>query len=356
MPYTSSIMKKRVGALLRGFTLIELLIVIAIVGILLAIIIGTVAISTKRARDAQRLQDLRSLATVLEFFYTETGYYPVAEGPVTGCGIEGPHWIPDGTNYEWSAPYAPKLPRDPSENCGDLNPYSYAYQSDGSTYDLTARLEGGLPDSGVYFNGSSFSSFTSPITVSISSPLSSPTNQSAIPITVTFSREVVNFTQSSLAIVRGIVRNFSQTLATVYRVVITPTDNDAVVVSLSNGAVHDNKGVGNLSAEYTITYDSVAPHVSLSPDPLPETVDKFFTVNVNFTKAVANFSVGDVVVQNGTASHLVSIGPGTNINFRFRVTPQNTGLVTVFVPAGAANSAAGNGNVTSNMLQTIYEP
>lgn len=339
-----------------GFTLIELLVVIAILGVLFAVIIGTITLSLKQARDARRLQDLRSIASTLELYYAETGRYPVAAGPITGCVASGPNWIPDGTDYDWSMPYIAQMPRDPAEDCFSENSRSYGYQSDGVSYELTARLEADLPDSGVYFDGQSFQSFTSPISVSITSTVTSPTNQSPIPVTITFSREVVNFTQSSLTILRGVISNLVQTFSTTYTAFITPTDNDSVVVTLSSDAVHDAEGIGNISAEYVITYDSVAPHVALSPDPLPEPVSGPFTVNANFTKAVANFSAGDIVVQNGTASNLQSVAPGTNINFRFTVTPQAAGAVSVFIPAGAANSIAGNGNVSSNTLSTTYAP
>lgn len=339
-----------------GFTLIELMIVVAIIGLLAAIVIGALTLSTKRARDAHRLQDLRAIATLLEFHYADTGRYPVASGLITSCGMQGPNWIPDGSDYEWAAAYTASVPRDPAENCGEAGAYSYAYQSDGSQYDLTARLEGGSPDSSVFFNGTNFQSVTAPVSVAIGSPISSPTNQSPIPVTITFSRAVVNFTQSSLSVVRGIISGFSQTLATTYSLFVTPTDNDTVIVSINSGSVQDAEGIGNLSAQYVITYDSVAPHPALSPDPAPGSVSGPFTAHVNFTKAVANFSAGDIVVTNGSASNLVSVAPGANVNFNFTVTPQNPGPVTVFIPAGVANSAAGNSNVASNTLTTAYAP
>lgn len=332
------------------------MIVVAIIGVLVTIVLGALALSSKRARDAQRLQDLRNIATLLEFHHADTGSYPIAIGPVTSCDTTGSNWIPNGSDYDWASSYAAEVPRDPAEVCagGDLR--NYSYQSDGTAYELTAKLEGGLPDSGVFFNGSSFESFTAPVAVNISSSLESPTNQSPIPVTITFSREVIDFTQASLSVVRGIISGFSQTLANAYSFFITPTDNDSVIVSLSSDAVHDGEGVGNLEAQYVITYDSVAPHVALSPDPLPVSVSGAFSVHANFTKAVANFSASDIVVQNGTASNLQSVAPGTNVNFQFTVTPDSPGAVSVFIPAGVANSAAGNSNISSNTLNTSYAP
>src|SRR3989344_4876439 len=74
----------------KGFTLIELLLVIAIIGILAAIVLAGVASTRSKARDAARLMDLRSIASVLEFFYTDKGHYPVAEGWVTGATRRAP--------------------------------------------------------------------------------------------------------------------------------------------------------------------------------------------------------------------------------------------------------------------------
>ena len=66
----------------KGFTLIELLIVIAILGILAAAVL--VAINpgkrTRQAQDAKRKNDIGSLATELQAYYTTpgAGCYPTA--------------------------------------------------------------------------------------------------------------------------------------------------------------------------------------------------------------------------------------------------------------------------------------
>lgn len=73
--------------LFRGFTLIELLIVIAILGILAAAVL--VAINpgkrTRQAQDAKRKNDIGTLATELQGYYTSpgSGYYPSSLGVLT---------------------------------------------------------------------------------------------------------------------------------------------------------------------------------------------------------------------------------------------------------------------------------
>lgn len=75
---------------LRGFTLIELLIVIAILGILAAAVLVAInpAKRTKQARDAGRKNDIGSLATEIQAYYTTPGqgYYPTTLDVLTSAG------------------------------------------------------------------------------------------------------------------------------------------------------------------------------------------------------------------------------------------------------------------------------
>ena len=75
---------------LFGFTLIELLIVIAILGILAAAVLVAVNPGklTRQARDAARKNDIGSLATELQAYYTAPGQgvYPTSLGVLTAQG------------------------------------------------------------------------------------------------------------------------------------------------------------------------------------------------------------------------------------------------------------------------------
>ncbi len=78
---------------LFGFTLVELLIVIAILGILAAAVLVAInpAKRTRQARDAQRKNDIGSLATELQAYYTTPGQgvYPASGSALCGTSASG---------------------------------------------------------------------------------------------------------------------------------------------------------------------------------------------------------------------------------------------------------------------------
>lgn len=106
----------------RGFTLIELLIVVAILGILGAILFVSIGTTPQRdARDARRIADINQLQLALELSKNANGVYPNnLQGLVTGGYIGG----------------APTDPKDGSA-------YLYAVDTAGSAsfYHLGAKLE-----------------------------------------------------------------------------------------------------------------------------------------------------------------------------------------------------------------------
>lgn len=65
----------------QAFTLIELLVVIAIIGILVTLAVVSLNNSRAIARDAKRLNDLRSIANALEFYYVDNNSYPSSITP-----------------------------------------------------------------------------------------------------------------------------------------------------------------------------------------------------------------------------------------------------------------------------------
>jgi prepilin-type N-terminal cleavage/methylation domain-containing protein len=86
----------------KGFTLIELLVVIAIIGILASIVLVSLGGARAKARDAQRLSDVKQMALILEMESSGGSAALVgcttADADVTTC--TGPGEVSQFSNFD----------------------------------------------------------------------------------------------------------------------------------------------------------------------------------------------------------------------------------------------------------------
>ncbi|MCA9368916.1 MAG: type II secretion system protein [Pseudomonadales bacterium] len=128
--YNTQVSKKNAT---KGFTLVELLIVIVIIGLLSAIGLSSFISSQKKGRDARRKADLSAIQSALELYYNDFDAYPADFGAkIDGCDGSACDW--NGLWQKNGTTYMVQIPSDPGGG-------SYAYDSDGSSYILYARLE-----------------------------------------------------------------------------------------------------------------------------------------------------------------------------------------------------------------------
>lgn len=115
-----------------GFTLIELLIVIVIIGIIATFSVIIINQARAKARDAQRLSDIKQISTALELYRADEESYPTVLTP--GQSLVGPT---SGVTYVAKLPTNPPPTNDGS--CA-VNEYAYVTPDNGRTYQLTYCL------------------------------------------------------------------------------------------------------------------------------------------------------------------------------------------------------------------------
>ena len=188
-------------------------------------------------------------------------------------------------------------------------------------------------------------------TVSVTSIASDPTNQSPIPVTVTFSEAVLEFDDSDLVLTNGTAGNFAGSGAD-YTFSLTPGDQGLVTVELPADAAVDAAGNGSTaSTPFSRTYDTVSPTLSIASTASNPTSISPIPVTVTLSEDVLGFEAGDVALENAVLSNFSGFGA----NYTFELEPLNQGLVTATVPAGVAQDDSGNDNLAAAAFTCTYD-
>jgi len=74
------------GGLKNGFTLFELLVSISIIGIMTALVSVAYSGAQKKARDARRVEDIKSIQTAAEQYYSQNSYVYPADNTTPWAG------------------------------------------------------------------------------------------------------------------------------------------------------------------------------------------------------------------------------------------------------------------------------
>ena len=159
------------------------------------------------------------------------------------------------------------------------------------------------------------------------------------PASITFSEAVDQMDLAGILAENGTVSELTTTDNITFNFTVTPSASGPVALSVAEGMALDVAANGNASASSAaVAADMVAPSVAISGP--SSGVTETFQITFEFTEDVTGFTIDDIVVAGGTLSDF----QGSGSIYTVALTPIVGEVVTVNLPAGVAQDAAGNDN------------
>jgi general secretion pathway protein G len=127
----------------RGFTLIEVLVVVAVIGIIVAVAIPNLLNALQRAKQKKSMADMRTLALTIESYSVDLNRYPAAAGYALPSGLTLPSTAITALQGIVTPTYLKTLPL----TDGWSSWFTYSVTPDGQDYALRSNGSDGLPES-----------------------------------------------------------------------------------------------------------------------------------------------------------------------------------------------------------------
>jgi hypothetical protein len=176
-------------------------------------------------------------------------------------------------------------------------------------------------------------------------------NTSPLELTFTFDQDVTGFTGGDIGVTTGSVTNFTPVSAKVYTADLNPSAQGELVVTVADDVAINGSGAGNSSSSLNLFFDDQQPDVTVSRTSGSGYVTGMFNVTITFSEEVTGFDINDITKTGATLSNFT----GSGSVYQVDVTPVAVGDVLISVPQNVAQEIAGNFNLASNELVTVYK-
>ncbi|MCR9130689.1 MAG: Ig-like domain-containing protein [Alphaproteobacteria bacterium] len=171
-------------------------------------------------------------------------------------------------------------------------------------------------------------------------------------VTFSFDEPVTGFGLGDIAVGNGSASNFAGSGSS-YTADITPAADGAVTVDVAAAAAQDAAGNDSQAAtQFSINADVTDPTVTLATT-ATNPVAGPFPLTITFSEDVVSFTASDLVITNGSVVNFLGVGP--NNTYTAEIAPTGDGVVTVDLPANAAEDLAGNGNVAATQFSIVAD-
>ncbi|GEM_PF-888596 len=178
--------------------------------------------------------------------------------------------------------------------------------------------------------------------VTMTSTIPEYTQTTPIPVSVTFDADVTGFIATDIAPGNATVDNFQAVDGAHYTFDLTPAGQGLVTADIPEGVAKDSANNLNwAAAQFSRTYDTVRPDVTMTSGAPNPTNTSPIPVTVTFTENVSGFDALDIVPGNATVDNFQTVD---DAHYTFDLLPSGQGSVTADIAADAALDTAGNLN------------
>ncbi|MDI6402931.1 Ig-like domain-containing protein, partial [Balneolaceae bacterium ANBcel3] len=195
-------------------------------------------------------------------------------------------------------------------------------------------------------------------TAVLSSNVANPTNDSSfeviLQVTEIFGQPVSNISASNFAVSNAAIVHIDGSANPEFVLTVEPENVGLISIRLNQNVLTDVAGNLNMpSNEISTMFDASSPTVTISSSVSSPTNANEFEVTIAFDKPVFGFDIGDVVLENASASGFS--GNNGESDYTLTVQPDSDGVVSIMVPQGVAQDEIGNENESSDTFVMVSD-